>query len=320
MKALTIWQPWAWCIIHGGKDVENRRWPAKHRGPLAIHAAAKRDTDYYNDQRRWIKETMGVDVPPIEDVGFGVVVGVVDVTGMTRRRTSPWFEGPWGWQLARPYAVIERAVTGKQSLWTVDDSLIVRAGAVAPDDIPTGLTGKEMATQQWRARQARIARRKAAVQSTPPAIPGVARPSHWCERCDSHIDLGGVCPGASAFQSTGRPLCHSDNDEMIREIALKDKLAEVYCRTCKTFKHRRGVNGQTAGPCDGMVGITGPAVADLERQMKTCYDPEQITGGSGNGHPPGSLADEADHPAGQDARSQRRASVQPYGQGSPCRP
>lgn len=39
MKALTVRQPWAWAIIHGGKDIENRTTPWKYRGPLAIHAA-----------------------------------------------------------------------------------------------------------------------------------------------------------------------------------------------------------------------------------------------------------------------------------------
>jgi hypothetical protein len=43
MKALTIWQPWADCIATGAKTVENRRWPFRYRGPLAIHAGLSRD-------------------------------------------------------------------------------------------------------------------------------------------------------------------------------------------------------------------------------------------------------------------------------------
>lgn len=39
MKALSIRQPWAWLIIHGGKDIENRVWNTKHRGVFLIHAA-----------------------------------------------------------------------------------------------------------------------------------------------------------------------------------------------------------------------------------------------------------------------------------------
>jgi hypothetical protein len=38
VKALTVKNPWAWAIIHGGKDVENRSRPTKHRGQLYIHA------------------------------------------------------------------------------------------------------------------------------------------------------------------------------------------------------------------------------------------------------------------------------------------
>ena len=41
MKALTVQQPWAWAIIHGGKDVENRTQAWSYRGPLAIHAGAR---------------------------------------------------------------------------------------------------------------------------------------------------------------------------------------------------------------------------------------------------------------------------------------
>lgn len=41
MKALTVQQPWAWAIVHGGKDVENRTTAWKYRGPLAIHAGTR---------------------------------------------------------------------------------------------------------------------------------------------------------------------------------------------------------------------------------------------------------------------------------------
>lgn len=43
MKCLSVRQPWAWAIINGGKDVENRNWPTKFRGELAIHASLKFD-------------------------------------------------------------------------------------------------------------------------------------------------------------------------------------------------------------------------------------------------------------------------------------
>jgi hypothetical protein len=37
-RALTVRQPWAWAIVHGGKTVENRSGNVSYRGPLAIHA------------------------------------------------------------------------------------------------------------------------------------------------------------------------------------------------------------------------------------------------------------------------------------------
>ncbi len=42
MKALTIRQPWASLIAHGVKTIETRSWKTSYRGPIAIHAGAKR--------------------------------------------------------------------------------------------------------------------------------------------------------------------------------------------------------------------------------------------------------------------------------------
>lgn len=47
MKVLTVRQPWAAAIIHGGKDVENRtrNLAGSYRGPVAIHAGLAYDED-----------------------------------------------------------------------------------------------------------------------------------------------------------------------------------------------------------------------------------------------------------------------------------
>ncbi len=42
MKALTLWQPWASLVALGVKTIETRSWSTTYRGPLAIHAAAKK--------------------------------------------------------------------------------------------------------------------------------------------------------------------------------------------------------------------------------------------------------------------------------------
>lgn len=48
MRAITVRQPWAWAIIHGGKDVENRsrNIAGSYRGLVAIHAGLAIDEDY----------------------------------------------------------------------------------------------------------------------------------------------------------------------------------------------------------------------------------------------------------------------------------
>lgn len=38
MRVLTVKQPWAWAIVHAGKDVENRGVAWQYRGTVAIHA------------------------------------------------------------------------------------------------------------------------------------------------------------------------------------------------------------------------------------------------------------------------------------------
>lgn len=42
MKAITIWQPWASLLACGAKEYETRSWATAYRGPIAIHAAAKK--------------------------------------------------------------------------------------------------------------------------------------------------------------------------------------------------------------------------------------------------------------------------------------
>ncbi|WP_405288136.1 ASCH domain-containing protein [Gaopeijia maritima] len=98
MVALSIRQPWAWLIVHGHKDVENRTWSHRHRGPVLIHAGRAFDADGYN----WIKEDFpGIELPRMVEFDRGGIVGRADVVGCVNRSTSPWFFGPHAFVLAR---------------------------------------------------------------------------------------------------------------------------------------------------------------------------------------------------------------------------
>ncbi|HET6983776.1 MAG TPA: ASCH domain-containing protein [Myxococcaceae bacterium] len=91
MRAITIRQPWAELIVRGEKDVENRSWRTRHRGPLLIHAGGQADRKRFGEH----------GVP--DDVQLGAIIGVVEVVDCTQEKTSAWHEeGSWGWYLARP--------------------------------------------------------------------------------------------------------------------------------------------------------------------------------------------------------------------------
>lgn len=92
MRVLTVRQPWAWAIIHGGKDVENRvrNIAGEYRGPIAIHAAIGKTAVLDDRQQRLLlnadKDDRGgiaawLDGEPI--VG-GVILGVVDLVDVHR--------------------------------------------------------------------------------------------------------------------------------------------------------------------------------------------------------------------------------------------
>ena len=38
-RGLSLRQPWAWLVVNGLKDLENRRWNTRFRGTFLIHAA-----------------------------------------------------------------------------------------------------------------------------------------------------------------------------------------------------------------------------------------------------------------------------------------
>jgi len=62
VKALSIQQPWAYCITHGTKRVENRTWCARYRGPILIHAGKRYQTD--------MEYPIHADSPEMEIVGM----------------------------------------------------------------------------------------------------------------------------------------------------------------------------------------------------------------------------------------------------------
>lgn len=85
MRVLTVRQPWAWAIIHGGKDVENRvRSLGPYRGLVAVHASGRWAPEAFDDpilgpimRTHWgmtRHNYVGADLPT------RAVIGVADLT------------------------------------------------------------------------------------------------------------------------------------------------------------------------------------------------------------------------------------------------
>lgn len=111
MKILSIRQPWAWWIIAGEKDIENRNWQTDYRGKLLIHVSSfwstgiiKRDWEAALDcyQQRPLKGTMPYANQEILRSQCGHIIGSVDMVECVKASDSPWFFGRYGFVLTNP--------------------------------------------------------------------------------------------------------------------------------------------------------------------------------------------------------------------------
>ncbi len=104
--ALSVRQPWAWAIIHAGKDIENRTWQAvnhglKQRGRIAIHASKGLTRAEYDDASEFMA-AIHVKCPAPAYLMRGGIIGSVEVIDVASFSTSPWFFGPRGLVLRNP--------------------------------------------------------------------------------------------------------------------------------------------------------------------------------------------------------------------------
>lgn len=99
MKALSIRQPWAWLIVNGHKDIENRSWATNFRGPLLIHAAKGMTKAEYIDTYHFAQQELGITIPHVHDLERGGIVGQATITGCCSDSLSPWFFGKFGFEL-----------------------------------------------------------------------------------------------------------------------------------------------------------------------------------------------------------------------------
>jgi hypothetical protein len=123
-RAISIRQPWAWAIIHAGKDVENPSEAAMRFFRPAIgkrvyiHAGKMMADDGYAFAVEFMAK-IGVTPPMREQLAFGSIIGSVLVTGIALQHSSPWFMGPAAMVLADARSEPFRPVRGAQGLFRV---------------------------------------------------------------------------------------------------------------------------------------------------------------------------------------------------------
>jgi len=150
IKILSVRQPWAWLLItqelgaEQRKDVENRIWNTKYRGPLLIHASKKFDWDGYE----WLRDSLpqiaelvinhfnirvGCGTNNYSHLGvyageFGGIVGMVNLDRIETDSTSRWAAaGQYHWMVSNARELPFTPCPGRLQLWE-DPELVARLG------------------------------------------------------------------------------------------------------------------------------------------------------------------------------------------------
>jgi hypothetical protein len=103
LKCLSVQQPWAHLIVSGVKDIENREWCTHYRGPVLIHAGARRDPDCFthgslnDDWASHILTICGKRMPERECLyPVKSIIGMATLADVVTHSSSPWFVGKYG--------------------------------------------------------------------------------------------------------------------------------------------------------------------------------------------------------------------------------
>jgi hypothetical protein len=99
LYALSLRQPWAYAVLHLGKDIENRPWRSRFRGRVILHASKTLDRTGVQSLRE-----AGLSVP--DELPLGAYVGEVTITDCRSLAdcSSRWAFGPWCYLLEHPRA------------------------------------------------------------------------------------------------------------------------------------------------------------------------------------------------------------------------
>lgn len=122
--ALSLTQPWAWLIANGCKDIENRSWRIKHRGPCLIHASNSLSRKAYKEVIDWLRENgfkaLLADIPFYEYVERGGIIGVMTLGPEISDTESPWYLGPHGYEVTAAKTLPFKPCKGRLGFFPCD--------------------------------------------------------------------------------------------------------------------------------------------------------------------------------------------------------
>lgn len=127
MKALSIRQPWAHMIIHGGKDIENRTWKTKLRGRFLVHASKGMTKQEYQFVVEYCARRELPSPPPYDQLKRGGVIGTVELVDCIYSSDSPWYMGDVGFVLANPSPLQFIECPGRLGFYSVTDDVLLQA-------------------------------------------------------------------------------------------------------------------------------------------------------------------------------------------------
>ena len=133
IPALSIRQPWAWLIVNGYKDIENRDWPTTFRGNLLVHAGITLTRKYYNETCAELDAAglLPPDLPSFEAMLRGGFVGRTHIVDCIEEHASPWKqEGTHGFVLEGSEVMDFVPYRGRLGFFNVPNQVI--EGVTAP--------------------------------------------------------------------------------------------------------------------------------------------------------------------------------------------
>jgi ASCH domain len=140
MLALSIKQPWAWLIVQGLKDTENRNWNTSYRGFFLIHAGKQVDGTFFANDGKTIylpyaeqvcgALAAGLLPRQFEDYERGGIIGYATLKDVVTSSDSPWFHGPYGFVLTQRHTVPFIPLRGQIGLFDVPKEIEEEINAI----------------------------------------------------------------------------------------------------------------------------------------------------------------------------------------------